>query len=372
MDQHDPSRRQYAPLTYTTQQPQQGSVPATGQYAIPGAVDRFRQSGYLQGSPSSASATGRASNDAQQVYGFAQGAQYGTGTSMQQGSVQYGQEMQSSDAQRQQSQHYSQYGSNMVYGIPQQATVQSPYEQVPSYRSRTNTAPEILATQFGVPQSGQYYLAGQPGTASAPAPELSSQHIPSQYSQNDTYPQPGPSSAQAYPSAMMDPSQSGGYPTYSQQTQYQSQPQQQPHTQPVDQAFERYQTQIRSIFTLARDGALRDVGSPLLDISHYLLGNAEVLGLTRDDEHLHDDRVRLWDEFNRAWLVTLQRQFDMTQEVIQANQPLREPQSLMTAQTLDRLSSELVRLCDSVERHGLVDYQIGVSEEEIMDCKPTF
>ena len=92
-------------------------------------------------------------------------------------------------------------------------------------------------------------------------------------------------------------------------------------------------------------------------------------GLTRDDETLHDGRIRLWDEFNRAWLVTLQKQFDLTQECLQADQPPVEDQSLMPVHVLERLSQELVRLCDSVERHGLVDYQMGVAEEEIMDCK---
>jgi hypothetical protein len=48
---------------------------------------------------------------------------------------------------------------------------------------------------------------------------------------------------------------------------------------------------------------------------------------------------------------------------------LREPQSIMGPRDLERLSSELVRLCDSVEKHGLVDYQMGVAEEDIMDCK---
>ena len=91
-------------------------------------------------------------------------------------------------------------------------------------------------------------------------------------------------------------------------------------------------------------------------------------GLTRDDENQHDERIGLWDEFNRAWLVTLQRQFDMTQEMMRGMQ-LREPQSIMSANDLERLSSELVRLCDSVEKHGLVDYQMGVAEEEIMDRK---
>ena len=90
-------------------------------------------------------------------------------------------------------------------------------------------------------------------------------------------------------------------------------------------------------------------------------------GLTRDDEALHDDRIRLWDEFNRAWLATLQRQHDLTQDVIQGGQALQDPQSIIGTQGLEQLARELVRLCDDVEKHGLVDYQMGVAEENIMD-----
>ena len=271
MEQHDPSRRQYAPQTYTTQQPQQGGVPAPGQYATPSRTERFRQSSYLQESPTSASPAGRAGGDAQHVYGFTQGAQYGPGAALQPSPAQYGSDIQTPETQRQQ---YQQYGPNVVYGIAQPQTAQSTYEQVPQYRSRTNNASETLATQFGVPQTAQYYLAGQPGPTSASAPELSTQQIPSHYQQPDTYPQPGPSSAQAYPGTLMDPSQSGAYTAFVQQHQYPTQQQ----APPIDQGFDRYQNQVRTIFTLARDGVLRDIGTPLLEISQYLLGNAEALG----------------------------------------------------------------------------------------------
>lgn len=91
------------------------------------------------------------------------------------------------------------------------------------------------------------------------------------------------------------------------------------------------------------------------------------LGLTRDDQDLHAGRLRLWDEFNRAWLVTLQKQCDLSEQVIENHQPLVGRQTLMTLEDLERLSSELVRWCDEVEPHGLVDYQMGVAEEAIID-----
>lgn len=62
----------------------------------------------------------------------------------------------------------------------------------------------------------------------------------------------------------------------------------------------------------------------------------------------------------------------MVEEMVQTNQAPREPQSIMNPQTLEHLSRELVRLCDNVETHGLVDYQMGVAEEEIMDRKLGF
>jgi len=90
-------------------------------------------------------------------------------------------------------------------------------------------------------------------------------------------------------------------------------------------------------------------------------------GLTRDDDTLHDDRIRLWDEFNNAWLTSLQQQHDMTEEMIQNGRQPPEPQSILSVQSLEDLSKELVRLCDNIERHGLVDFQMGVAEEQIID-----
>lgn len=55
--------------------------------------------------------------------------------------------------------------------------------------------------------------------------------------------------------------------------------------------------------------------------------------------------------------------------MIQSGQALHESQSIIGTQALEQLARELVRLCDDVEKHGLVDYQMGVAEENIMDRK---
>ena len=95
----------------------------------------------------------------------------------------------------------------------------------------------------------------------------------------------------------------------------------------------------------------------------------DATGLVHDDQGLHGERTKLWDEFNTCWLAVLQRQKDDTHEMLNSGQPPNPPQSILQLETLERMGSELVRLCDSMEKHGLVDYQMGVWEEEILGSK---
>jgi hypothetical protein len=77
----------------------------------------------------------------------------------------------------------------------------------------------------------------------------------------------------------------------------------------------------------------------------------------------------LWNDFNTCWLVTLQKQKDMILEIQATGQQPQHGQDIMAEETLEKMGRELVRLCDSMERHGLVDYQMGVWEEEIISSK---
>ena len=51
--------------------------------------------------------------------------------------------------------------------------------------------------------------------------------------------------------------------------------------------------------------------------------------------------------------------------MMESGQQLSASQRLMSEETLNKMGDELIRLCDGVERHGLVDYQYGVWEEQI-------
>lgn len=90
-----------------------------------------------------------------------------------------------------------------------------------------------------------------------------------------------------------------------------------------------------------------------------------ITGILRDDQMPHSDRLKLWNDFNICWLALCQKQKDMTQDLLQTGrQPSRA--SLLSIEAMDTLGKQLIQLCDQMEQHGLVDYQIGIWEEEIL------
>ncbi len=82
---------------------------------------------------------------------------------------------------------------------------------------------------------------------------------------------------------------------------------------------------------------------------------------------MQGERLKLWEEFNYCWLAALQRQKDLLVKMQKTGQSATASQSLMEAGFLKNMGNELVRLCDTMEKHGLVDYQMGVWEESILD-----
>jgi len=58
-----------------------------------------------------------------------------------------------------------------------------------------------------------------------------------------------------------------------------------------------------------------------------------------------------------------QKQKDITEEALQAR---RQPADILSADTIQKMVDELILLCDQIEQHGLIDYDMGVWEEQII------
>lgn len=135
----------------------------------------------------------------------------------------------------------------------------------------------------------------------------------------------------------------------------------------LHELFNQYQSQTREIFTLVKDRQLKPTANLLLQISRFLIGNVGALGLDRDDKTQYQDRLKLWDTFNQCWLTVLHSQHKTAQTMIRTGQQLPLGQSILDFDDLETLGQEIVKLCDGIEKTGLVDYQMGVAEERIVD-----
>ncbi|OAL04941.1 hypothetical protein IQ06DRAFT_214349 [Phaeosphaeriaceae sp. SRC1lsM3a] len=313
--------------------------------------------------PATATSSSRASSSGY-GYAYGEGAQFGSSIQPSYGTQDYGTGQQQSPQRA--SQQYSPYGQSVMYGVggaQGSASGSSQYEPVEQYQQNRDSAIQVLSTGFGVAQAPYY----ESGPTSAPASALASQTVPSQY------PSLGYTSSQAsvgrdtlapaYTAAgMADPSQATAQAGYS-QGNYSEQPS---TGNEFDVFYNRYQTELKRTFEHVRDGRLSEAAQQLFMLSDWVLHYAETLGLVRDDENHYSQRLVLWEEFNTCWLATLQKQKTFTQEIIATGQRPQPPKTLIDYNFLEKMGTQLVKHCDNMEKHGLVDYQMGVWEEEIV------
>ncbi|CAI6336445.1 unnamed protein product [Periconia digitata] len=297
-------------------------------------------------------------------------------SSIQQPSVSYGAQDYAAGEQQQQtpqraSQQYQQYGQSVMY--PGSAGSASQYEPVQPYQQNRESAIEVLGTNFGVAQP-QYY--GEGGPTSAPTAAITPQNLPSQYpSLAYTTAQQAPvgreSLAPTYSAAagMTDPHPPTASSGYSQQpaayADQQSQRQSSSGNE-YDDFYNNYQGELKKTFEYIRDDRLAEAAPSLFRLSDWLLHWAETLGLVRDDENHHSQRLTLWEEFNHCWLSLLQKQKELVEKMAATGQRPQQPQSIVDYDFLEKMGTQLVKNCDNMEKHGLVDYQMGVWEEEII------
>ena len=87
-----------------------------------------------------------------------------------------------------------------------------------------------------------------------------------------------------------------------------------------------------------------------------------LIGLHHDDETRHSERLELWREFNLCWEALGQKQKDITEEVLRTR---RQSTDILSAATITSLVDDLISMCDQIEHYGLVDFEMGIWEEQI-------
>ncbi|KAJ5920940.1 hypothetical protein N7466_009266 [Penicillium verhagenii] len=260
------------------------------------------------------------------------------------------------------------YESAMLYGFGQQGPAQGPFDVVPQYSPRQSAAIEALSNQFAVPQ---YFTPEESTATGVPNPALSPYLGQQQIPYNHPGPMARPSTTQPFPATMSDftpigTAGSSRLDPQPPQIQHHSDPPQLPASDlsSLEEAYSQYQRALRSTFDHTRTGRLVEASRSLLEISEWLVTNSRDLGILRDDNLSYPDRLELWKEFNICWLAVCQKQKDLTQGYTGDHPSVQI--TLLTRDRMEAMGKALIQLCDQLEQHGLVDYQMGIWEEEIL------
>ncbi|ESZ99428.1 hypothetical protein SBOR_0190 [Sclerotinia borealis F-4128] len=243
------------------------------------------------------------------------------------------------------------YNTDTLYGVTQQAPQNNVYESQ-QFQARQPAAMQMLS-DVATP-----YLPNDPNTPGTQQYASSNSSTPYQHHQQS----PGNRTTliqQIYPADVG----LGGMPQAPETADAVDAENQAQGAGGMEEAYSVYQTALKQIFKNIIDLRLAEASSSLLEVSEWLLGHVAELGLTVDEAALHGDRLRLWNEFNAAWLSIFTRQ----QDFLESGQRTQPPQTLMSLEFIGKMGTNLTRLCDSVEVYGLVDYQYGVGEAEIMN-----
>ncbi|KAI0408130.1 hypothetical protein F4802DRAFT_452700 [Xylaria palmicola] len=254
-------------------------------------------------------------------------------------------------------QGYSAYNTPMLYNVPQQSAQSAVYDTNQQYSARQPAGLQLVSSDVGTS-----YYQGEPASAAAvtgmqpqAAPSSSSavyQQTPAdQRMLQQSYPSgvaPAGALAQAGPEQAVEEEDYRDAEASSAQ---------------LSEAYQQYLGALRGVFTDIVASRLQIASESLLNLSEWLLSKVVDLGLTVDNESLHQDRLKLWKDFNHAWLALFQKQKDMTEPGIV---PQRD-QSVLSEEQVKHMGNEIVRLCENLERYGLVDYECGVWEERIVD-----
>ncbi|KFX90508.1 hypothetical protein O988_08169 [Pseudogymnoascus sp. VKM F-3808] len=135
----------------------------------------------------------------------------------------------------------------------------------------------------------------------------------------------------------------------------------------IDHGYRRCSADLAQIFQNISNGTLAMASQLLLAFSEWLISHVEDMELTIDDEAQVEVRSKLWDDFNNAWLALMHKQMTLSKELIEAGITLQQPQ-LMTTEVIKKMCSDLIKLNDDyLEKHGLVNYQYGVLEDQIIE-----
>jgi hypothetical protein len=123
-------------------------------------------------------------------------------------------------------------------------------------------------------------------------------------------------------------------------------------------SFEEIQTQLKQVLDRVEQGAILKAFELLSGITDAVVTNCETLGLTSDDPpYTMIDRDGFWQGLNQCWLFALSH-----------CSLAKSEEERLKEQHMYHLRDSVVSWCDILEHYGLVDYEMGFWEQDILEA----
>ena len=350
MDGSDRRQSQYGP----PYQPPSNHRPAPGQSMGPPHQDAYS----LSGAPTQRGNLAGQAPQRSYIQDYNYGYQQPQFPSQMQYPSSYVQDASRQSQMQQQPSTQQQYGAYVPGSMLPPVGQSQMYENLPQYQQqRHTTALEVMTNQFST-GGLQYIPQGESsGTASMQSGSqafMSTQ--PEQAYSHLSYARP-----QLQPP--FAPRQSD-YMTIDQSALQQTQ--EDPSTrQAVEEQRRQYEQQVISTFDDIIAGRINEASSKVLGATDWLVRNVRTLNLQHDEEGSQTQRITLWRDLNHAWEALAQKQKSATENALRTQQ---QPSDLLSADAIQDLVNKLIGLCDQLEKYGLVDYEMGIWEEQIIDA----
>lgn len=255
-----------------------------------------------------------------------------------------GRARQQSGQQPSQSQ-YASYSSDVAYPSGPQAPS---YTTIPQYQQQQHGSRMELSSQYG---AAQYYPPGD-ATANTISGVPTHQYIGGQLQQNEF------SEPIAGERSPLGQSFNLGMAQYPPETAPSPVPEHM-EAQDADKNYERFQARLKHIFSDIQAGKLVEAAKVLYELTDWL---SEIF-IAYDDKELYQDRIEFWRRFNDCWLALFQKQKDLTEEMLRGGRRM----NIMELDDIRKMGDAIVALSDKLDPHGLVDYEMGAWEEDIME-----
>ncbi|ORX94386.1 hypothetical protein K493DRAFT_221393 [Basidiobolus meristosporus CBS 931.73] len=148
-------------------------------------------------------------------------------------------------------------------------------------------------------------------------------------------------------------------PTKSTPKQLQPTPTTTIHQNPVlTTSFDEIQNELKRALDHIEQGAILKAFEILSAVTDAVVTNCDALGLTIDEPPYNAyDREGFWQGINHCWLYALSR-----------TAMAKSEEDQLRVQHFYHLRDSIVSWCDHLERYGLVDYEMGFWEQDILEA----